>query len=80
MTIAPAGLTGSSGALRVWGDILSRLDARQAMNRETVEPPEGIEFTGIDRRTGLQIDADCSHAVTLPFVIGTMPEGHSFCD
>ncbi len=76
----PAGFTGASGALRVWGDILSRLNARSEVQNVFVEPPAGIEFTGIDRRSGLLIDADCPHAVSLPFVVGTQPEGQSLCD
>lgn len=76
----PAGLTGSGGALRVWGDILSRLDTRFGLPSGVVEAPSGIEFIEIDRRSGLQADRDCPHALTLPFVSGTIPEGYSSCD
>jgi penicillin-binding protein 1B len=71
----PAGLTGSRGALRVWGDIFSRLDARSWSS----EPPADIEIFSIDRYTGLQIDADCPHALLLPFVVETQPVEHSPC-
>jgi len=77
-------LTGSSGALRVWGDILSRLNVSRGptlgIDGEPAEPPAGIEFTDIDRRTGLKVAADCPHAISLPFVAGTLPEGHSACE
>ena len=78
------GLTGSSGALRVWGDILSRLNAARGstlgMDSGSVEPPAGIEVTEIDRRTGLKVAADCPHAISLPFVAGTIPGGYSACE
>ena len=69
------GLTGSSGALRVWADLLSRLETKSW----SAEPPADIKTFSIDRYTGLQIDADCPHAVPLPFVVGTQPEQHSAC-
>lgn len=80
----PVGLTGSNGALRVWGDILSRLNTRRdtqtGIESVSAEPPEGIEFADIDRRTGRQTDADCPQAISLPFIIGTMPERQRTCD
>lgn len=72
----PAGLTGSRGALRVWGDIFSRLNTRSL----PVDPPAGIELDWIDRRNGLQTDDDCPQAVRLPFISGTQPSEQSTCE
>ncbi|MBL1278397.1 MAG: transglycosylase domain-containing protein [Ectothiorhodospiraceae bacterium] len=72
----PAGLTGSSGALRVWGDILSRLDSRSL----ATEPPAGIDINWIDPRNGRLSDDDCPYAVQLPFISGTQPDEQSACE
>lgn len=72
----PAGLTGSRGALRVWGDILSRLDARSL----STDLPADIERGWVDRRNGLRSDDDCPYAEQLPFVVGTQPDKQSACE
>lgn len=66
----PAGLTGSSGALRVWGDIMSRLDTTSLSS----ELPLGMGSTWIDRRTGLKVEEDCPHGLPLPFIEGPNSE------
>jgi penicillin-binding protein 1B len=75
-----AGLTGSSGALRVWGDILSRLNSRFERPDEPAALPADIETAWIDRRSGLRTEEDCPHGTPLPFVSGTVPEGEVRCD
>jgi penicillin-binding protein 1B len=77
----PAGLTGSSGALRVWGEIMSRLDTTSLSS----ELPLGMESTWIDRRTGLRIEEDCPHGLPLPFIEGpdsesTAPVEEAACE
>jgi len=72
----PAGLTGSRGALRVWGDIFSRLGTRSL----TTELPADIKMVWVDRRNGLSSDDDCPYAVQLPFIMGTQPAGQSTCE
>ena len=74
------GLTGSSGALRVWGDILSRLDAGTNAPGVTAEPPEDIETVWVDRYTGERIATDCPHGLPLPFVSGTQPTEEARCN
>lgn len=76
----PAGLTGSSGALRVWGDILSRLNSRSGTQGLSTELPADIETAWIDRHTGLQTEVDCPHGTLLPFMVGTVPEGKVRCN
>jgi len=72
----PAGLTGSRGALRVWSDMISRLNARSL----STDVPAGVEMAWVDRRNGLLADDDCPYAVQLPFVAGTQPESQSACE
>lgn len=72
----PAGLTGSSGALRVWSDIFSRL-ATRGLNDSV---PAKLETAWINRRTGLLTDDDCPYAVRLPFMAATMPDTYGACD
>jgi len=76
----PAGLTGSSGALRVWGDILSRLNTRSGMSGLSTELPADIETAWIDQHTGQQTEVDCPHGRLLPFVVGTVPETEARCN
>ncbi len=72
----PAGLTGSRGALRVWGDIFSRLGTRGL----SADLPAEIKLAWIDRRNGLLTDDDCPYAVQLPFAVGTQPGEYSACE
>jgi penicillin-binding protein 1B len=56
------GLTGATGASRVWAEALNRLDARPY----GAPPPASLQMTWIDYRTGLATDARCPDAVELP--------------
>ncbi len=67
----PAGLTGSSGALRVWGNIISQLDTTSL----STELPLDMELAWIDRYTGLRVGEDCPHGLPLPFIDG--PDANS---
>lgn len=71
----PARLSGSSGALRVWGDLMKNLNP-QALQ---LIPPAGIETRRIDPATGLLADTVCTKAVVMPFVRGYGPERHAPC-
>ncbi len=67
--------TGSSGALRVWTEL---------MRRERPEPfiatrPAGVEYVWIDEATGLRSDERCEGARQLPFLKGTAPEQSVDC-
>ena len=71
----PAGLTGSSGAMRLWGDLFARQPGRSAFPRT----PDGIEWEWIDGETGRLSAKRCEGAVLLPFREGTAPETESRC-
>jgi penicillin-binding protein 1B len=65
----PAGLSGSQGALQVWADLMSSLPARPW----SPPAPPDVEWHWVDSATGAVTDADCPHALRLPFLRGTAP-------
>ncbi len=69
------GLTGSSGALQVWADIMMRI----SQVRGDVLSPSTIEMVLIDRQTGLRAGRGCTDTKLLPFIIGTAPDGKAPC-
>jgi len=71
----PAGLTGSSGAMTVWGELMAAIP-----NEPLVLPvPEQIETVWIDPANGLRASADCAGARELPFYRGSAPAENSPC-
>ncbi len=68
-------LTGSSGAMTVWGDMMAQL------NPEPLVPPqpENIEHVRIDVATGLRADRGCDETVELPFIKGSAPKQLAPC-
>jgi len=66
----PTGLTGASGALTVWGEMMARLDPEPLILLE----PDNIERVWIDQASGLRSAAGCRGAIELPFISGTAPE------
>jgi penicillin-binding protein 1B len=71
----PARLTGASGAMTVWGDMM-----RALMHEPLVLPqPEKIERVWIDPGTGLLADKECAGAIELPFVTGSAPQDNAPC-
>lgn len=71
----PTGLTGASGALTVWGQMMAALDP------EPLVPPmpESIELVRVDIKTGLRADSGCSDAVEVPYVRGSAPTESAPC-
>jgi penicillin-binding protein 1B len=72
----PSGLTGSSGALPVWADIMGGV-RNTPLN--LVEPGE-IRWAVTDPNTGLRTDESCPGAVSIPFIAGSEPEEFISCD
>ena len=58
---AVTGLTGSTGAARVWARVMAELDATSF----DPPPPAGVETAWIDYETGLSTDARCPQAVRI---------------
>lgn len=71
----PCGLTGATGALQIWGDIMSRIAARPL----TLVPPENVTPVAIDPVTGLRTEADCPDAISVPFIRGSEPRDAVAC-
>lgn len=65
----PAGLTGSSGALKVWGKMMKQLDVGVLEQNQ----PENIKWFWIDSMNQLKLTGRCQNAEFLPFVQGTEP-------
>jgi penicillin-binding protein 1B len=58
----PIGLTGSTGAARIWAGVLAALEA----NSYSAPPPEGVDETWIDYFTGAPMAARCPDAIAVP--------------
>lgn len=66
----PCGLNGSTGALPVWGELISRIAAQPF----APVPPENVTQVAIDPVSGLQTEAGCPVAITVPFIRGSEPQ------
>jgi len=71
----PIGLTGTSGAMSVWAEMMAGLDPEPLILTE----PDGIERVWIDPVSGLLSDSDCPNAIELPFVEGSAPIDSAVC-
>jgi len=71
----PTGLTGSSGALPIWGELMRQLDPEPL----ALPMPEDVELVWIDPPTGLRADHDCPGAIELPFARDSAPEESAPC-
>ncbi len=71
----PSGLTGASGALQVWIDLMKKI-AKQPVN---LIPPDNIEVQWIDHENGLLANESCENADQYPFISGSAPSTFSPC-
>ena len=71
----PIGLTGSSGALRVWSDIM----ARQGVDSFKLSRDASLEWRTIDPIGGGLVSRDCADGVLLPFPKARVPRERSKC-
>ena len=71
----PTGLTGGSGALRVWMDLMAGLNLDPL---ETTAPTD-VEKIWVDPHSGLRLSQGCGRGEQLPFVIGSGPKGSASC-
>ncbi|QFU74508.1 penicillin-binding protein 1B [Halioglobus maricola] len=69
------GLTGSSGALRVWSRFMAGASERSLAYRM----PEGVEVDWIDSSNGMVTGEGCPNAVKMPFIAGSQPRAHTNC-
>ncbi len=66
----PTNLSGSSGAMRVWENIMTKINLQPA----TQEHNEDIVFAEIDLETGLVANSKCQKTLFLPYIQGSQPE------
>ncbi|UZE95864.1 penicillin-binding protein 1B [Alkalimarinus alittae] len=69
------GLTGSSGALKVWGQLMKQFPQRP------FDPikPSGINYRWIDESTGNLTQDGCTGARFVPFIVGSEPVESQSC-
>lgn len=65
----PTGLTGATGAMTIWGEMMKNLQP------ETLQPevPEEIEIAFIDPASGRRYKEECKGAVSVPFIKSSLP-------
>jgi len=69
------GLTGASGALRLWTDLMRHLP----LNSLSLQAPAGVEMHWIDPVSGGLSEKNCQGAVELPFIQGSAPTEKAEC-
>jgi len=71
----PTGLTGGTGASRIWASVMSGLETRPY----AAPVPPGQELAWIDYGTGLVTDERCANAVPLAMATGDLPPKAAAC-
>lgn len=72
----PTGFTGSSGALRVWADLIKAVPTKPFKPKR----PRNVRFFKVDKLSGLLYNPACGEeAETLPYVVGTEPNEVQSC-
>ncbi|MFZ4791211.1 MAG: penicillin-binding protein 1B [Candidatus Competibacteraceae bacterium] len=71
----PTGLSGASGALRVWMDLMAGLN----LDPVDTPAPADVEKIWVDPHSGLRLSQGCRRGEQLPFVIGSGPKGSASC-
>jgi penicillin-binding protein 1B len=71
----PSGLTGSSGAMRIWSRVMKAVSSKSYVSTM----PDNIEMQWVDRDSGLLSGKHCENAIELPFIKGSAPELKAEC-
>ncbi len=69
------GLSGSSGALRVWRDMIKTMGAQPLV----LVAPQGVQQVWVEPESGLRSRETCAGAVWLPFIEDSAPVQYSEC-
>ncbi|MCK5002258.1 MAG: penicillin-binding protein 1B [Gammaproteobacteria bacterium] len=69
------GLTGASGALRIWSKLMSTISSSSF----EVLMPDNITMQWVDGESGLLSGKDCENAIELPFIKGSEPKSEAEC-
>ena len=71
----PMGLSGATGALPIWTDLISNLSVRSL----DLIPPPDVEEQMVDTVTGLRADEGCQSRLMLPYLRGYAPANWAPC-
>ncbi|MCM8854324.1 MAG: penicillin-binding protein 1B [Candidatus Thiodiazotropha sp.] len=71
---APTGLTGSSGAMRVWAKLMNGIGIAALQQ----DPPMGVDVLTIDPLSGL-LGEGCPQTTNYPFIAGSGPTSEASC-
>ena len=71
----PAGLTGATGALKIWTDLMRQISRQPVV----LTPPDNIRTVRIDPSTGLVAGPDCASGKSYPYIAGSEPTAYSPC-
>ncbi len=71
----PVNLSGASGAMRVWEEVMSRL----RLEKSSPAQNDNMVTVSIDPGTGLVANQRCPQRLNLPFIKGSEPEGFAPC-
>ncbi len=71
----PTGLSGASGALRVWMDLMAGLKLEPL----DAPPPSDIEEIWVEPHGGLRVSEGCRRGQPVPFLVGSEPRGSTSC-
>jgi penicillin-binding protein 1B len=66
----PCGLTGATGAMRVWGRFMGEVPNMPLV----LVPPDDVEMVVVDKKTGLTTRKGSRNAMVVPFIKGSAPE------
>ena len=69
------GLTGSSGALRVWAAAMNNLDTQSLQPSQ----PDRVEWALADVESGMLLDSQCQSGMWLPFISGSVLPDQQEC-
>jgi penicillin-binding protein 1B len=71
----PAGVTGASGALKLWTGLMAEVASEPVL----LSRPDSVENSWIDDDSGLLASEFCPSAKSYPFVIGSEPKEKTLC-
>ena len=71
----PAGFTGASGALQLWGRVMKKLNPLPL----ALVPPDDVVYVWVDPDTGYRSAEHCKNAVAMPFIRGSEPRQQAEC-
>jgi penicillin-binding protein 1B len=72
---SPCALTGASGALQVWGHLISNISTTPL----NLTQPDNVKWIVVDTETGFRTEELCPGAVSIPFVDGSEPRQTTPC-